>query len=85
VDLGHVGKNPNCKTPNFCAAAGNSGFTGDFGLQKPVAEAHHFATIFATVGSGVMNIGNAQVSTSDQRRGPFLRDAGSWSQGLCRP
>jgi DNA invertase Pin-like site-specific DNA recombinase len=35
-------------------------------LQKSVAKGHYFATIFATVGSDVMNIGYARVSTLDQ-------------------
>jgi hypothetical protein len=43
-----------CKTPNFCGVCKISRFTGDFGLQKSSAEAHSFATTFATV--KIMNI-----------------------------
>jgi DNA invertase Pin-like site-specific DNA recombinase len=42
------------------------GFAGDFGLQKSSAKVHYFARTFATVGSEVMNIGYARVSTLDQ-------------------
>ena len=37
-----------------------------FGLRKSVAKTHYFAGTFVTVGSGVMNIGYARVSTLDQ-------------------
>jgi hypothetical protein len=41
-------------------------FAGDFGLQKSFAKVLSFARTFATVGSEVMNIGYARVSTLDQ-------------------
>jgi hypothetical protein len=47
---------------------GHSHFAGDFRVQKSVAKGHYFATIIATLGSDVMNIGYAQVSTLDQNQ-----------------
>jgi hypothetical protein len=38
-----------CKTPNFCDVDRNSGFTGDFDLEKSAAKVHSFAATFAMI------------------------------------
>jgi Resolvase, N terminal domain len=57
---------PDCENSKFCSIGRHPRFAGDFRLKKSVAKGQYFATIFATVGSDVMNIGYARVSTLDQ-------------------